>query len=104
MFVAEMAEESQCAYQSGFDVAKNEIPVTHPIRLGLVLNLSVFHYEILNEPDVACRLAKQVYSILCISFFCSPKYLFHRPSTMLWPSWIPSMNNLSEVRRKIIDR
>ncbi|CAF3570954.1 unnamed protein product [Rotaria sp. Silwood1] len=57
-----MAEESQHAYKDGFDVAKNQMPVTHPIRLGLVLNFSVFHYEILNEPDVACRLAKQLWS------------------------------------------
>ncbi|CAF1430130.1 unnamed protein product [Rotaria sp. Silwood1] len=56
-----MAEESQHAYKDGFDVAKNQMPVTHPIRLGLVLNFSVFHYEILNEPDVACRLAKQAF-------------------------------------------
>ncbi len=63
ILIAEMAEESQRAYKDGFNVAKNQMPVMHPTRLGLVLNFSVFHYEILNEPDVACRLAKQVCSI-----------------------------------------
>jgi hypothetical protein len=55
-----MAEESQRAYKDGFDMAKNQMPPINPIRLGLALNFSVFHYEILNEPTMACRLAKQV--------------------------------------------
>ena len=31
---------------------------THPIRLGLALNYSVFHYEIRNDHDQACQMAK----------------------------------------------
>jgi 14-3-3 protein epsilon len=34
---------------------------THPIRLGLALNYSVFNYEILGSPDRACQLAKQAF-------------------------------------------
>ncbi|WP_411027483.1 14-3-3 family protein, partial [Salmonella sp. s54925] len=33
----------------------------HPIRLGLALNYSVFHYEIENEPNAACSLAKKAF-------------------------------------------
>jgi 14-3-3 protein epsilon len=32
--------------------------VTNPIRLGLALNYSVFYYEIKNDSNKACELAK----------------------------------------------
>lgn len=53
-------ENSQMAYQDAFDISKKEMQPTHPIRLGLALNFSVFYYEILNSPEQACSLAKQV--------------------------------------------
>jgi len=57
----EAAENSLIAYKSASDVAVTELPPTHPIRLGLALNFSVFYYEILNSPDRACQLAKQAF-------------------------------------------
>ncbi|XP_063079205.1 14-3-3 protein beta/alpha-A-like [Engraulis encrasicolus] len=52
---------SQGAYQEAFDISKAEMQPTHPIRLGLALNFSVFYYEILNSPEQACSLAKQAF-------------------------------------------
>merc|ERR1711881_486084 len=40
-------------------IAQVELLVTHPIRLGLILNFSVFHYEVLNNPQDACRMARE---------------------------------------------
>lgn len=51
----EAAENSLVAYKTATDLAMSELPPTHPIRLGLALNFSVFYYEILNSPDRACR-------------------------------------------------
>lgn len=55
------AEASLIAYKAASDIATTELPPTHPIRLGLALNFSVFYYEILNSPDRACRLAKAAF-------------------------------------------
>ena len=58
-----VVKDSEQAYQDAFEAAKGEMQPTHPIRLGLALNFSVFYYEILSKPDKACELAKQVRSI-----------------------------------------
>jgi len=55
------AEHSQSSYKSASDIALTELSPTHPIRLGLALNYSVFNYEILSQPDKACQLAKQAF-------------------------------------------
>ncbi|GJJ06993.1 hypothetical protein Clacol_001191 [Clathrus columnatus] len=73
----ESADKSLMSYKAASDVAVTELPPTHPIRLGLALNFSVFYYEILNSPDRfvffmvsryhtnelprACHLAKQAF-------------------------------------------
>jgi len=54
-------DDSQKAYQDAFEISKAKMQPTHPIRLGLALNFSVFYYEILNSPDKACQLAKQAF-------------------------------------------
>jgi hypothetical protein len=75
-FTLAVVDKSQQSYQEALDKAKDKLPPTHPIRLGLALNFSVcfftliplllshfpvFYYEILETPDKACQLAKQVF-------------------------------------------
>ena len=55
------SQEALTSYDSASTIANAELPPTHPIRLGLALNFSVFFYEILNSPDRACHLAKQAF-------------------------------------------
>jgi len=55
------SEDSLIAYKAALDVAEKDLATTHPIRLGLALNFSVFYYEILNSPDRACQLAKKAF-------------------------------------------
>lgn len=49
------------AYKAATTAAESELKTTHPIRLGLALNYSVFHYEVKNDPAVACQLAKKAF-------------------------------------------
>ncbi|XP_076921219.1 14-3-3-like protein 16R [Bidens hawaiensis] len=57
----EAAENTLISYKAAQDIANAELAPTHPIRIGLALNFSVFYYEILNSPDRACSLAKQAF-------------------------------------------
>ncbi|XP_021718413.1 14-3-3-like protein D [Chenopodium quinoa] len=57
----EASDQSMKAYESATTTAEAELPPTHPIRLGLALNFSVFYYEIMNSPERACHLAKQAF-------------------------------------------
>ncbi|CAO2602479.1 14-3-3 protein zeta/delta [Lemmus lemmus] len=51
-----IVDQSQQAYQEAFEISKKEMQPTHPIRLGLALNFSVFYYEILNSPEAIAEL------------------------------------------------
>ncbi|KAJ3686331.1 hypothetical protein LUZ61_015495 [Rhynchospora tenuis] len=57
----EAADQSLKAYEAATTTAESELSPTHPIRLGLALNFSVFYYEIMNSPERACHLAKQAF-------------------------------------------
>jgi 14-3-3 protein epsilon len=55
------AQNSLNSYKQASEIAMVDLPPTHPIRLGLALNFSVFYYEILSSPERACQLAKQAF-------------------------------------------
>lgn len=57
----EAVTKAQEAYNKAMEVAKQSMAPTHPNRLGLALNYSVFYYEILNSQDKACDLAKTAF-------------------------------------------
>jgi len=55
------AEAAREAYKNAMDIAEKGLLVTHPIRLGLALNFSVFYYEVLNLPEEACSMARKAF-------------------------------------------
>lgn len=60
----EEKEASNLALKSYLEAKKwaEELNPTDPIRLGLYLNFSVFNYEILNDPEAACEIARSAFS------------------------------------------
>ncbi|XP_033763681.1 14-3-3 protein gamma-like [Pecten maximus] len=57
----ELSLKSEEAYEKAWNTATSSLKPTHPIRLGLALNFSVFYYEIRNEPQKARELAKDAF-------------------------------------------
>ncbi|KAI6654247.1 14-3-3 protein [Oopsacas minuta] len=55
----QVCTQAEDCYSKAWATASKELSATDPIRLGLVLNYSVFHFEIMNESEEACKLAKQ---------------------------------------------
>merc|ERR1711941_187964 len=55
------AENARLAYDEAQKVAEKDLAVTHPIRLGLALNFSVFQYEVLQNPEEACKMARTAF-------------------------------------------
>merc|ERR1712232_1039657 len=55
------AENARAAYEEAKKVAEKDLAVTHPIRLGLALNYSVFQYEVLQQPEAACAMARAAF-------------------------------------------
>eukprot|EP00438_Fugacium_kawagutii_P021053 Skav211585 [mRNA] locus=scaffold393:7723:13231:+ [translate_table: standard] len=56
----EYANAAHESYHTANELAV-PLPPTHPIRLGLALNFSVFYYEVYKYTDKACQLAKEAF-------------------------------------------
>ncbi|XP_053736850.1 14-3-3 protein beta/alpha-1-like [Synchiropus splendidus] len=78
----DIIQSSKEAYEGAFLRSKADMAPTHPIRLGLALNYSVFYYEILNDPGEACSLAKKAFDE-AISELDSLKDNSYKDSTLI---------------------
>ena len=54
---AKLEEVKQKALKAYDDANEIELPPCNPIKLGLALNFSVFHYEVMKNHKSACDLA-----------------------------------------------
>lgn len=49
------------SYETAHTLAQECLTPTHPIRLGLALNFSVFYYEIKQNATKACKMARDAF-------------------------------------------
>ena len=59
---SEPANKAKQCYENAMDIAKAEIQPSRPTSLGLVLNYSVFLYEIIGQKQEAIDLAQKTYN------------------------------------------
>ena len=45
-------------YNQALEVSNKDLEPCNPIRLGLALNFSVFHFEVMNDHKKACELGE----------------------------------------------
>ena len=55
------ATQAQNNYEEAKKLAADCLSSTHPMRLGLALNYSVFFYEIKKKPKEACQMARDAF-------------------------------------------
>jgi len=55
------SNDAKLAYEEAQTIATKDLAVTHPIRLGLALNFSVFQYEVLDNHREACKTAREAF-------------------------------------------
>ena len=57
----ESSKSAQENYQQALNVAEGALDSTHPSRIGLALNYSVFNYEILGQHSAAIAIAQKAF-------------------------------------------
>eukprot|EP00931_Biecheleriopsis_adriatica_P016554 TRINITY_DN12161_c0_g1_i1.p1 TRINITY_DN12161_c0_g1~~TRINITY_DN12161_c0_g1_i1.p1 ORF type:complete len:278 (-),score=81.51 TRINITY_DN12161_c0_g1_i1:102-863(-) len=56
--LSKATEGAQAAYHAGVEEAQTHLMCTHPVRLGLALNYSVFQHQVLQDTRSAMETAK----------------------------------------------
>ena len=58
----EISDKTRNLYKEALDLAEKDLPLYNEIRLGLVLNYSVFEYDIMDNKNGAYDMASKIYN------------------------------------------
>ena len=56
--------EANHCYLNAKELAENNLPAYHPVRVGIMLNYSVFCFNSKSKADNALKIAKQAYEVM----------------------------------------
>lgn len=79
----EAAERARQAYEDAIRAAREGLPVTSPVRLGLALNYSVFLCEVLDDANEACRLARDAFKEALPEMDALPKQAYKETALIM---------------------
>ena len=96
------AQKALSAYQEAHEIAQKDLASTHPVKLGLALNFSVFYYEIMQNPEKACKMARDSFDE-AIADLDNVQDEYYKDATLimqlirdnltLWTTELPEENN-----------
>ena len=58
----EVSNTARKMYKQTFDLAEKELPLYNEVRLGLILNYSVFEYDIMDNKNEGYEMALKTYN------------------------------------------
>ena len=58
-----LQNEAQQCYLNAKDLAEKNLPAYHPVRVGIMLNYSVFCFNSKSKAENALKIAKQAYEV-----------------------------------------
>jgi 14-3-3 protein epsilon len=73
--------EANHCYMAAKELAENHLPAYHPVRVGIMLNYSVFCFNSKSKADNALKIAKQAYEVILRVDCCSCDLFLYRGST-----------------------
>jgi hypothetical protein len=59
-----LQNEANHCYLNAKELAENNLPAYHPVRVGIMLNYSVFCFNSKSKADNALKIAKQAYEVI----------------------------------------
>ncbi len=58
-----LQNEANHCYLNAKELAENHLPAYHPVRVGIMLNYSVFCFNSKSKADNALKIARQAYEV-----------------------------------------